>query len=67
MTYQPRGNAVGAPLDERYRKPLRKLVDQHGLHGAAAELNISQNTVAKALAGLRISRACRLVLETVFG
>lgn len=55
-------NCKGEPLDDETRTALRKLVQREGPAGAAQRLRISENTLAKALAGLTLARASRIVI-----
>ena len=56
-------NIKGKPLDAEARQALKKLVERDGPAGAARRLRISENTLAKALAGLTIARASRIVIS----
>lgn len=48
--------------DRRY---LKKLVDEHGLHGVSRLLDISRGVVSSAVAGIPIRRGSIVMLRTV--
>ena len=62
-------SAEPAPLtltgdDRRY---LKKLVDEHGLHGTSKLLDISRGVVSSAVAGIPIRRGSIEMLKIVLG
>lgn len=50
--------------DRRY---LKKLVDEHGLHGVSKLLDISRGVVSSAVAGIPIRRGSIEMLKIVLG
>lgn len=50
-------NANGSPLPDEERQVLRALTEQRGTRQACADLEIAPATLARAIAGLPITRA----------
>ncbi len=49
------------------RRFLKKLVDEHGLHGVSKLLDISRGVVSSAVAGIPIRRGSIEMLKIVIG
>jgi len=56
-------NASGKALGGEQVLALRAMVDEHGPGEASRRLLVSENTLARALAALTISRASRIIIE----
>jgi hypothetical protein len=53
-----------APLSERDRKKLKKLVDRVGENEAIFRLQITRHTLARCLAGLSVQRGTAALVQT---